>query len=185
MPTTGPLKLLIDGEYDMVTRASQDVDALREAHQTPITKRAAEAMLHDLCAMAGIDFASVAWRWAKNARGQAGTRHVYRREVRLSYQRSDGTTKHCYRRIYVRTSLCMTLPTRAGERTETGGWYLRVGLVLHEFTHMVLAHVGDSRLVNLASHGPLFTWLLDGLVAEWKSTRQEPVSTQTREEIAA
>lgn len=65
--------------------------------------------------------------------------------------------------------LSVSLPNKARETTTTGGWGLRAGVVLHEFTHAVIQARGLN--MNAAGHGPFFTWLLDGLVADWKSTR--------------
>lgn len=179
MPTDGARKLIIDGEYDMVSRASQDVDALRLAHQTPITPKDARALIATMAARVGITADRLEVRIGKCKRGRGGIRTTYKRVVRMEYTRSDGSVKKLYRRVYDREVLWISLPSIPGQTTATGGWYLRTGLVLHEFAHMVLGHVGSHRLVNAAGHGPLFTWILDGLVAEWKST------LTAREEIAA
>lgn len=180
---TGPRKLLIDGEYDMVSRASADVDSLRRAHETPISVSEARAMLAELCERTGV---TVRVRFGCKS-GRASKRPVYRR---IPYC-SIATRRRYYRREYTGTmELLISLP-KEPKGQASRGWGLRAGLVLHEFAHAAIEANragamfgawanGNTYGMAAASHGPWFTWMLDGLVADWKS-RQD----SSRQEVAA
>jgi hypothetical protein len=66
-------------------------------------------------------------------------------------------------------------------------WYgrLRVGLVLHEFAHLLADDSGDydpetGFVVAGPDHGPCFVMTLDKLVAWWAESRRA-VAPQTKE----
>lgn len=175
MSTEGVRPLHVDGEYDQVTRASADVDALRRAHGTPVTRAEAEAMIAALGARFDVN---VAVRFGAKA-GRCSWSAKYTTVARTYADGSPVLTwrgKPYRRRVYLRDAvgraiwcLAISLPTQEGRTTETGGWGLRAGLVLHEFVHAVIQARGYS--MRAAGHGPLFTWLLDALVADWKETK--------------
>lgn len=173
-----PRRLDIDGEYNQVSRASADVEALRLAHGTPCTQREAAAMLAALTARTGV-----------TVRVRFGARHgrcslkpimarVYFSDVR--------TRRKLYRRTWAgERELLISLP-KEPRGQHTRGWGLRVGLVLHEFAHAVAEARKDHMSVVApyrteghplgmkgAGHGPWFTWLLDGLVADWKDSQRQ------------
>lgn len=174
----GARRLLIDGEYDQVSRASADVEALRRVHATPCTRDEARQIIALLCKRFNVPVTVLAFR---GRNGRCSQRPKYAMVPRF-YTTGEpvmsvrGRQKR--KKAYLRDTegclvweLTISLPTMSGITTETGGWGLRAGIVLHEFAHAVI----HARGVNMraASHGPLFTWVLDGLVAEWTRTQQE------------
>ncbi len=163
---------MIAGEYNHVAHGSRDMAALQEAHATSITRPEAERMLRDLAArhLAPEQAAALVIRWGSRS-GRGGT-HAPRKRVPW-YTRSDGTVR--YR--MVRTGALVpyvSLPTTP--MAVDGLWWgptpkgkpfratsrLRVGLVLHEFAHVIVPKAG---------HGPWFVGVLDNLVEEWRAAR--------------
>jgi len=181
----------VPGEYDHVARASADVEALRRAHATPITRDEATRMLHRLAAqhLPAADALSLVIRWGTR-RGRGG-RMAPRKRVLRTYV--DGspvlhwrTGKPRYRVAQTGPSVpFVSLPstlmpapglveatrvTRSGRRYST--MCLRVGLVLHEFAHVMNARDG---------HGPAFVARLDSLVAAWATEHTSAIAAGAEE----
>lgn len=161
----------VGGEYGYVALNSRDMYALKEAHETSITRPEAERMLRDLAAryLKPEQAAALVIRWGSRS-GRGGT-HAPRKRV-PAYTRSDGTVRYRMKRtgeVVPYVSLPTTPlavdglwwgPSPRGKRRVTSR--LRVGLVLHEFAHVI---------VPTAGHGPWFVGVLDNLVEEWRATR--------------
>lgn len=193
MSARGIEPLLIGGEYNEVSRASADFAALKLAHETPITRREADAMLRALAVehLGPVDGAALMIRWGAR-RGRGGW-HVL--STMVPVLKLDGTPAHTLRwdreqqsyvagKVRKRRQLlrgpdgkCRRVPYVALPSVPMvagGPWhdprgqsYLRVGLVLHEF-----AHVLTVPYCRYAPHGPIFVACLDRLVEAWmRATR--------------
>jgi hypothetical protein len=169
------MSTLIAGEYDHVSRASADLEALRDAHGTKITRAEASALLAYLCAQHDVE--DLETRWSSRC-GRASHGPKYQQEKRIAYYRISPTISlngapvqepvYRKRRVYVRDAagklamyIRVSLP-----KDQTAGYGLRVGVVLHEFAH-ILNHLRDGGM-NRCGHGPLFVGRLDALVAAWR-----------------
>jgi hypothetical protein len=180
----------IPGEYEMVTRQSVNVDALRAAHTTSCTVKEATAMLRSLATQyltpEQADDLKLVFGGTK--RGRGGFIAVRKRKFWfMSNGRTEGpyasyvngepilgpaSGKPRYRMEKVRLENgCMKLvpyiglprvPMVNGVWWSVKGSCLRVGLVLHEF-----AHVMSACKVGGKGHGPVFVNTLDLLVAVW------------------
>ena len=150
----------VPGEYNKVVAQSADVPALLRAHQTPISRRDAEQMLLRLADRYNVTGLRIKWG-AKG--GRAGVLK-FRTNVR-AVRAVDGARVRVpvfYVYPYV------NLPTQS--MTLGGPWWdyfagkslLRVGLVLHEFAHVVVVARDFT-----GGHGSQFVAALDGLVSEW------------------
>lgn len=174
----------IPGEYGHVAAASADPDALRHAHATPCTPDEAKDMLRTLCEAHGVTGLRLLWG---SKRGRGGLRPRRVRVLTHSYTRSDGTVRNYYKLRRAQTAdggwvpaqPYISLPrvpspeygkvevrvpftrkrrglVQSGVRSQMA---LRVGLVLHEFAHVLMLGRGD--------HGRDFVSKLDALVAWW------------------
>ena len=154
------------GEYQLVARQSRDVASLRRAHETPCTRTKAESMIRALAdeMLPPIDALALRVMWGTK-RGRGGWLVERKREVRYVCK-VTGRTYYRMRRTG-RVTPYISLPTLPME--QGGPWWdgrssrLRVGLVLHEFAH-VLTFEDDGY------HGSIFTAALDDLVARWISS---------------
>lgn len=192
MSAAGVSPLLIGGEYDMVSRASANFAALKTAHETPITRKDAASLLRALALehLGPVVGADLVIRWGAT-RGRGGWHTVTTMVPVLKF---DGTPVHTLRwdrgtgsyvagrarkrRQYTRGAdgRYVSVPYIAlpSHPMAPGGlWHdargrslLRVGLVLHEF-----AHVLTVRQCRHNPHGPVFTACLDRLVAAWGTAR--------------
>lgn len=167
----------VPGEYESVAKRSADVDALRRAHLTPIDRHDAERMLRALAAqyLTAADALTFVIRWGTR-RGRGG-RLMLRKRVALVHP--DGSPMLHWRtgkpRYRLRVSASGSVPyvgLPSEPMTEGGHWWgatksgkrstsrLRVGLVLHEFAHVLNPRDG---------HSDAFVARLDKLVSEWEA----------------
>lgn len=179
---------LVPGEYDQVARASSDLAALRLAHSTPITKKAACAMLASLAAeyLSPADASAMVVKWGAT-RGRGGwhvpstmvpvlspTGEPYRRAIWDRVTGSYVPGKVRMRRKLTRgpDGRCLMVPYVAlpsNPMGPDGAWHtgrtslLRVGLVLHEFAHVLTVR----QCGRYNPHGQTFTDCLDRLIAAW------------------
>jgi len=153
------------GEYAWVARESRDIAALRRAHETPCTRVEAEALIRALARelLPAADAVALRLTWGSK-RGRGGYLAERKREVRF---RCEVTGRTYYRtRRTGRFTPYISLPRVPLEPGR--GWWdggssrLRVGLVLHEFAH-VLAFRDEE-----GGHGPIFVAKLDALVWLWE-----------------
>jgi hypothetical protein len=156
----GVMPRIVPGEYDMVSRASRDVDALRLAHATPINRKEATKLLrtlaeHYLPLEHRADFRIVI---GGTKRGRGG--FILERKRAIRYWRGesapgamDGTP--VYR--MARTGRRLAYVGLPSAEMINGSWFvagsacLRLGLVLHEFAHVMCCSKGRN-----VGHGPMF-----------------------------
>lgn len=166
---------LVPGEYNVVARASRDVESLMLAHATPLTRDGAKR----LAAAVARAFNAPEHRLMFVARnGQFASAPKRRMETR---KYADGTYLTHWRTGKPRKRLAVvrdaagavvwenrvSLPrqTRA-HATPDGPWHgLRVGVVLHEYSHLL-----DYARRKTTRHDATFTAVLDELVAWWVRT---------------
>lgn len=170
--------LNIPGEYSSVAAKSADATALLRAHLTPISKTDATAMLHKLAGAYGLPTLKIRWG-AK--RGRGGILGLRTREVagtRYSYG-PDGSVIEKPRYRMRRTGQSVPYVALPSQSMTLGGYWwgdkgslLRVGLVLHEFTHVLVA-----MRHNYGGHGPEFVRTLDDLVNAWEVAKTAAVET--------
>jgi hypothetical protein len=160
-----PDEELCPGEYNWVARQSRSLAALRRAHETPCARAEAEAMI---CALArqmlpAADALALRILWGTR-RGRGGVLVERKREIRYVCPLT-GRPKYRMRRTG-RLAPYISLPripmVAGGPWLVEGSSRLRVGLVLHEFAHVLT--FDDDR-----SHGEIFTAALDDLVERWGS----------------
>ena len=161
----GPIVL---GEYNCVVRASRDPEALLLVHSTPLTRAEAQRLADEVARTFNAGDHVVMY----SSRRKFGQFHVfYKCRIVPWFTRSDGKVRK--RREYVRDAngkhvleARITFPPkpRAAATAEQLAWDgLRVGLVLHEYAHLL-----DWRERKTTDHGPKFTAKLDMLVAWWR-----------------
>jgi len=157
---------LCPGEYPWVASESRDTAALRRAHETPCTKAEAEALIRALACelLPAADALSLRLTWGSN-RGRGGILKERKREIRGVF---GGRTRYRLRdtgRSMPYVSLPDVPMEKGGPWLVDGSSRLRVGLVLHEFSH-VLA-IRDEQEEH-DGHGPIFVAKLDALVWLWE-----------------
>ena len=155
---------LCPGEYPWVARKSRDIAALRRAHETSCTKAEAETLIRALARelLPAPEAAALRLTWGSK-RGRGGVLAERKREVRFRCELT-GRTYYKMRRTG-RFKPYISLPQVPLE--PGGGWWvdgssrLRVGLVLHEFAHVLTFDADEA-------HGPIFVAKLDALVTLWE-----------------
>lgn len=145
--------LLIPGEYNVVTRASRDADALLAAHATPCTKAEARALLAALQVQHGVLNLKVTIT-TRCRRGRGGVKRK-RDYSAVSLGSSPWDAPWGPRVPFVTLP---AVPRKLASSTCGNFAGLRVGLVLHEFAHVLRPWDG---------HNAKFTACLDDLVEWW------------------
>lgn len=156
---------LVRGEYNVVARASRDVEALMLVHALPITRRDAKALAARVLHAHGLNdvvvgFTSSAGNFRFGAKGRMVPLKGYDGQPLYHWR----TGKPRKRRALVRDAAgaivyqsSISLPRRPYDPQTGGG--LRVGLVLHECAHAI-----DYSRRKRSPHDATFTAILDGLI---------------------
>lgn len=131
----------IVGEYKSVGRMTREPDLMRKANMTPMTDTQARVLIGALAKLRGID-------------GVA---------VRFVHRASRGRATSLPHGGYRITLSSIPLPP---DRKDRPYGLLRVGLVLHEFAHVVMFADPATRR---EAHGPAFVAALDRLLVETKA----------------
>ena len=153
---------------------SRDLEALRESHATPCSTTKAQAILRDLASryLPAADALTFKISWGTR-RGRGG--YLFERRREPSYvSRSYGPSGEVVERQRYRMRLGNRVAYVSLPRTPMtlgGDWWdkgkrttlLRVGLVLHEFAHVMVA-----QKFRHGGHAREFVETLDMLVAERK-----------------
>jgi len=161
------------GEYDWVACESRDLPALVRVHSTPCTCEEATALLSELARQHLPTAEANAFRvqWGSK-RGRGGYLALRKREVRFV---CPVTGRAHYRMSKIGQVPYVSLPKIPMK--QGGPWKdsLRVGLVLHEFAHVLT-------IDNDQWHGKVFTKSLDDLVAAWIARQTRSLASTDRGE---